>query len=867
MAASAPTSDQLAFFRTVFARKSPTDKILVSIHYPEPKNPRVRETLYCDTPDEAAIAAAEFSIGWHVFYGIVPRSSDGRSRKDTSPNWVAFWIDLDKPFDEARIALQRLLLPPTAVIRSGVHLQAIWCLSNSPESIEYGEKAVEKIHNLLGAVGSESSDGPRLLRVPDTQHVKDKDHPLWCRLDSLDPERVYTVADLVAAASVPNYVRSMVLEGKLEGRKTRSERDFQAIKALRKAGMSVQTVLAVVTHPDYLISQKQDEHSDPAHYLAHTVQSVEQELQADSVEVPTVFEMRNEGIYYDGVQVGSFTLEPTRLIEGEDGHAIVCSVTVGGRTYHNHVIKKSAFRDDNTLVAALPFMGCQWIGSKTVTRKFELWLFRRATQLGVSLATGVDVTGLHGPYYMSANQIIGERGMVAAQDCEYLLVEASYSPAVYHHSAWEPSTDAQFRPFLQQFVPLLQRLNQPDVVLPYLGWYMASPLRPLFRQATEGFPILNPYGTRGSGKTSTTRLFQRLFALRSHAPDEYGNHDFSTTVKTTGFAAMRSMSSTNALPTWLTEYREYEHARAAPLYQHLRSNWDGLSDTRGKRDLSVQRYRLAAPTQLEGEDPLEDSALKERVIRVAMSPQTVDRGTEANAVFEQLHDLPLELFGYHYLMFALRNRHEVKPLYTANQKLVQRAIERRVPNRTMIAMAIVTTGLQLFSKFVGEWGVTFAVTEGVVFRAFAPMLNELLGDNTRVATFADSFVEDIINAVATARAASIPPPFTYEYVPAVENSQPRFWYAFPSAFAWWQGEMKRRDRDAITRRSLKRQLHELEAEYTEPHMTRRIRQIPFAMDGIRMRDAYRCGLDIPEDFGPDRAQETVYVNHTSMRGG
>ena len=93
----------------------------------------------------------------------------------------------------------------------------------------------------------------------------------------------------------------------------------------------------------------------------------------------------------------------------------------------------------------------------------------------------------------------------------------------------------------------LLELNEPSVVLPVLGWFFAAPFKPRIMKILKHFPILMVWGTRESGKTSMLKeVFWRLFGVVDTEP-------FSVTE--TEFALLKLISSTNAVPVFLDEYR------------------------------------------------------------------------------------------------------------------------------------------------------------------------------------------------------------------------------------------------------------------------------------------------------------------------
>lgn len=853
-AAPTPTPDQLLFFSTLFARKRPDEKILISIHPPSEKKPLpLKETIYCDTPVEAAGVAAEWSTGWHVFYGVVPRRILGRD-SDSTGGWTALWVDLDMPPEKAFENLRHLLLPPTIAIRSGNGVQALWCLWESPESIAVGEAVEAKLHAKLGAVPHETSDAARLLRVPGTQNVKKADNPKPCVLEWCDPERVYSVADIRAAIDVPKVVRTMVLTGSNEGRKSRSERDYYVLRTLLKHGMSQAAIRSVMRNPDHEISRKLDEYADPDARLGNELESalaeVQQDLAAEEIKSPAYFTQEKDGIYYDGRRLSTFTIEPVRKIESAGGDSLVCRVTAGSRTWNNHIIKKSDFTSDDHLVKAFPMMDCQWFGTKREARMFGIWLARRANELGVPSAIAVDSTGLHGRFYISANQVLGEEGLIPIEECEYVLADAARAPEDYHHTDWHITSRDHFEKLMQELCPLLTDVNKPHIIWPMIGWYMVAPLKPVLNKVVDGFPILNMYGTNGSGKTTLSRIFHRLFTIHNAKGGDYG-----ADCKTTRFSLVKIMSSTNALPVRFSEHRLGDHGRHSDLYRYVRLLWDRMDDPRGRRDMTLHRYVLDAPSSIDGEDPMEDGAIKERVLRIWVCKEHIEPGTVYHTRMGQVEALPLEDFSYHYFLFCLSQRDPalIERRFKEARQFVRDTFRRPIPNRIIITLAITILGMRLFTEFAVQFGVNVPLSVATIKSVFEPMLDELLGKLHRVEIFCDRYVVDIVNKVAECKSYHTTPPFTYKYDP----NEKILWYNFPAAFDWWTQNMVKKQQEAIGNRAIRRQLKEQAREYAVEGKTHRVRGIPFTLDGIRLERANDLGLEVPRDLGYDKHEEAI----------
>ncbi|NVJ28898.1 hypothetical protein HUW62_47705, partial [Myxococcus sp. AM011] len=162
-------------------------------------------------------------------------------------------------------------------------------------------------------------------------------------------------------------------------------------------------------------------------------------------------------------------------------------------------------------------------------------------------------------------------------------------------------------------------INTPQVVLPMLGWFFATPLKPRLLEKVGSFPILFSYGTQGSGKSSTcTEVFWPLAGVP--ASDAYS-------VTETEFALVKLLSSTRSVPVVLDEYKPHDMPppRLHLVHRYMRRLYRGETEERGRPDLTVSTYRLQAPLCVCGETRPTEAALVERILPVSPEKATVQQ--------------------------------------------------------------------------------------------------------------------------------------------------------------------------------------------------------------------------------------------------
>jgi DNA primase catalytic core len=261
--------------------------------------------------------------------------------------------------------------------------------------------------------------------------------------------------------------------------------------------------------------------------------------------------------------------------------------------------------------------------------------------------------------------------------------------------------DATFQQ-LKERAKELVLINEPNAILPIIGWFFAVPFKWHFLNHPNyhHFPHLSVWGTRGSGKTETVKLLWRIFG--------YTGKEIPSASQTR-FALLRMFTSTNSYPICLDEYKPYDMKAGSPeaVGHFMRLAYDGKVDARGRPDQSIVSYRLIAPACLIGESPLEETATLERIIPTVLSPSAIDKlkeGKERQSIFSKLSETNWEGFFMRYLRDVMnlgfgkdfQEAHDGargRVLYYLNMRpLVPRILDN------LVALQF---GLERFAEFVG----------------------------------------------------------------------------------------------------------------------------------------------------------------------
>src|SRR5690606_9668558 len=242
-------------------------------------------------------------------------------------------------------------------------------------------------------------------------------------------------------------------------------------------------------------------------------------------------------------ELTNFTLIPTLLInEQTKQEEYIVDVKFEGQIYRNRRISIANLNSPNTLKIALGIMGLV-VTATTYEYSVLQMAFRKLVRQEIRAS---DILGLHDSCFLIPNGVITKEGLTKGK---MILIDkkgdshsASYDVPLTDEHRWKITTQL----LLQQVV----LINNREKMLLIVGWFLASVLKEyLFRQHNYKFPVLQVYGTKGSGKTST------ITALL----DYFGHKDPKALPSDRAFPVLKHLSMTNALAVFLDEYRESLH--------------------------------------------------------------------------------------------------------------------------------------------------------------------------------------------------------------------------------------------------------------------------------------------------------------------
>lgn len=406
------------------------------------------------------------------------------------------------------------------------------------------------------------------------------------------------------------------------------------------------------------------------------------------------------GAYYrvqgdNKLQISTFIIKPNAKIktvkDSEARYALNTTlISQTGRSEQvffmpEDIISKSAF------MKKMPGPDFAFFGGDVDVQK----IFHYLSKLDIPEKVGVNVVGFHKIHnewhFVTAQGSLsasGERDTVVYTDDSFVhshLIETK-----------EPTKDE-----LQHIIKYLFTFNAPEVVIPVVGWHIACMFKERIFSLFRKFPILFIFGEAGSGKTTTALLLRRLFAISEDLP-------LKSVGDVTAFTLARQASKQN-IPMYLDEYKStsFDNKHKALLSKVMRAAYQNEEAERGRADQTITRYPYYAPLVFIGEQTVNETAVKHRIIEAQFIARV---SKQHESEFYTLEDSPLEKLGKALLLKAL----------TVTDKYIENAISeayQQLPpvlrDRPRFNNAVVLAGIKFIKDLCEENGVSTEVIDSV----------------------------------------------------------------------------------------------------------------------------------------------------------
>jgi hypothetical protein len=431
----------------------------------------------------------------------------------------------------------------------------------------------------------------------------------------------------------------------------------------------------------------------------------------------------------DAKVVSSFTITPTSRIATDDGEIIVGDALTDRGTTVPLRLPLSAFHSKRDLIRQLPSADLQWTGSDNNVQGLLRVLARRPVpRRQGSTMLGDYRKGEH-HLWLGPDCAIDKTGFVEPPPVVYVPSGASLDKRL----SYLPTDDDTFLSIARVVFRCLPQVNTPEVILPVLGWFFATPMKASFMKATGSFPTLFVWGTQGSGKSSLCiDIMWPLFGVRDAEP-------YSATE--TEFALLKLLTSTTSVPVFIDEYKPYDMQkhRLNTLHRYLRRLYRGETEERGRPDLKVNSYHLQAPVCVAGETRPTEAALLERILTSNPEKTTLREKTGYQHAHRELRAVDLALFAPRYIQFCLGRDFEAD-LAVARGVAQSLLGERKVPIRIVENLTAMVLGVHLFEEFAAVCGCELPEDLGVA-AAVDAVLADVLETDHGVKNALDHFLE------------------------------------------------------------------------------------------------------------------------------
>ena len=392
----------------------------------------------------------------------------------------------------------------------------------------------------------------------------------------------------------------------------------------------------------------------------------------------------------------NFIFEPIEMIESEEETQLTADlVTTRGETFRltfmtTDFANQQKFKNllnKNTI--ALTYLGGD--GDLELLKAF-------VSELKWEKKRGVKAMGIYkheGRLVFVSKDGAIEKGGLSVENIVQLDKYKSIESSIL---SCDPLTEEK----LSELGTLLMSYNEPAKAISIIAWAAGCFVKEHLRAEGIKFPHLFLIGEAGSGKSTT--LERVLLPLFSETR-------VTAATQVTAFTLMKESSSSNMIPLPLDEFKpsKMDRMKIGVLYNHFRDAYDGHEGVRGRADLSVITYDLAAPLIVAGEESADEAAIRERSIELLFSKKDL-KSTEHRMAFNRImvNAESISDLGRTLLNVALTIDGDTSAAWYAEGR---KLFNSELPSRVVSNLACCYSGLKLLEKLCSvyncQWNEVF----------------------------------------------------------------------------------------------------------------------------------------------------------------
>ena len=430
----------------------------------------------------------------------------------------------------------------------------------------------------------------------------------------------------------------------------------------------------------------------PDDKLVYTVNDMYERYEDKSKYLAVKFSEKNNS-YFKTVKNGkdfiqtmvtSFRITPKELLVMDNSDCLKCDIESSqGNKYENILIENTDWHTKQKFLKALGHQDCVFLGSEN-----DLQALCQYTQMSIPIRKkGTKVIGLHGETWVAEGVNITSKGK---EEHLTLVPYDKGSDAFYHKIKYSELKIHEEQCMLGTLYDNVLDVNKREKILAYLGWLFVTPVKPKVEKELGGFPLLFQHGSHGSGKTTLSKLFARLFGYADPTPN-------SVTLKS--FPMLKLLSSTNAVPQWYDEFKvaDMKENDVDNILRYMRKCYAGEIESKGRADQTIENYKLSAPIAVMGEWNINQPAIMERVVLVRFN-DIIKKDENMRRAFRVVNELPLEGFMPRYIQFCLAK--DISEILRAATEFCEMHFSNTtIAPRVLKNLAVMITGLELFREY------------------------------------------------------------------------------------------------------------------------------------------------------------------------